>query len=155
MNFPIRSRCVVLRYLRLFFKKNTLFILYRYVVFDQVFYFITICCYILIFLISVLIKKGLVIKTSLDLIYILPYYFYLVLVICYFYLAKTNLTIISIPYLNHVYDKQRKIISPWWFVYVVYCHSLKYFFPRMAFSNVLRIVAKEMILVANYGGDLW
>ena len=33
-------------------------------------------------------RKGLETETSPDLIYILPYYFYLVHVICYFYLTK-------------------------------------------------------------------
>ena len=48
--------------------------------------------YLLIFLISALVKRGFVIETSLDLIYILPY-FYLVHVIYYIYLMKTNLPI--------------------------------------------------------------
>ena len=38
-------------------------------------------------------QKGLVVETSLDLVYILPYYFYLVLFIYYFYLTKINLSI--------------------------------------------------------------
>ena len=52
-------------------------------------------------------KKGLVVETSPDLIYILPYYSSLVHVFCNFYLTKINL-FISIPYPNQVYDKQRK-----------------------------------------------
>ena len=48
-------------------------------------------------------KKGLVVKTSLNLIYILPYYLYLVHAIYYFYLTKINL-FISIPYPNQGYD---------------------------------------------------
>ena len=52
-------------------------------------------------------KKGLVVETSLDLIYILPYYSSLVHVFYNFYLTKMNL-FISIPYPNQVYDKQRK-----------------------------------------------
>ena len=52
-------------------------------------------------------KKGLVVETSLDLIYILPYYSSLVHVFYNFYLTKINL-FISIPYPNQVYDKQRK-----------------------------------------------
>ena len=60
-------------------------------------------------------KKGLVVETSLDLIYILPYYSSLVHVFYNFYLTKINL-FISIPYPNQVYDKQRKNIY----------HALKY-----------------------------
>ena len=52
-------------------------------------------------------KKGLVVETSLNLISILPYHFYLVHVIYYLCLTKTNL-FISIPYPNQVYEKQRE-----------------------------------------------
>ena len=58
------------------------------------------------------IKKGFVAEISLDLIYILLCYFYLVHIIYYFYLTKINL-FIYIPYPNKVYDKQRKNISQW------------------------------------------
>ena len=53
----------------------------------------------LIFQISRRTKKGLVVEISFDLIYILPYYFYLVHVIYYFYLTKINL------FLFHVLTK--------------------------------------------------
>ena len=66
-----------------------------------------VCSCLLIFLISVLIKIRLVIETSLDLICILPYYFYLVHVIYYFYLTKTNLPIYFYS-ISQVYDKQRQ-----------------------------------------------
>ena len=46
-------------------------------------------------------------------IYIFPYYFYLVHVMYYLYLTKINL-FISIPYPNQVYDKEKNI-SQWWF----------------------------------------
>ena len=50
-------------------------------------------------------NKGLVIETSLDLIYLLPSYFYLIHVIYYFYLSKISLSIyfysISQPSLWH------------------------------------------------------
>ena len=51
-------------------------------------------------------KKGLVVETSLDLIYILPYYFYLVHVFYYFYPTKTN--VYSFLFYIPSYDKQRK-----------------------------------------------
>ena len=107
---------------------NKLFILYRSVAFDWFSHFITICSYILSFFIYHLliiwsyskiirlvfmkccirpVKKDLAIETSLDLIYILPYYFYLVHVIYCFHLTKIDL-FIFIPYPNQVYDKQRK-----------------------------------------------
>ena len=53
----------------------------------------------LIFQISRRTKKGLVVEISFDLIYILPYYFYLVHVIYYFYPTKINL------FLFHVLTK--------------------------------------------------
>ena len=71
-------------------------------IFSCFFYLLFIC-----YLTEKLIKKGLVVETSLVLKYILPYYFYLVHVIYYFCLAKINL-FISIPYPNQVYAKQKK-----------------------------------------------
>ena len=53
------------------------------------------------------IKKGLVVETSLNLINILSYYFYLVHVIYYFYLTKINLSV-CFHSISQVYDKQRK-----------------------------------------------
>ena len=48
-------------------------------------------------LITIKNKKGLVVETSLGLIYILPCYFYLVHVIHYFYLTNINLPVIPYP----------------------------------------------------------
>ena len=83
-------------------------------------------------------------KTSLDLIYILPYYLYLVHIIYYLYLTKTNLSI-SISYLNRICDKQRKKT----FLCVDLCvlHNVMLWnisFPGwwMVFSKVLLVVAK-------------
>ena len=61
---------------------------------------------------SRLIKKGLVVETSLDVIYILPYYFSLVHVIYYSYLFKINLSIYFYS-ISQRYDKQEKNISQW------------------------------------------
>ena len=38
---------------------------------------------------------------------------------------------------------KEKTISQWLFVFVVQCHALKYFFPRMAFSSVLWVLPKK------------
>ena len=58
-------------------------------------------------------KKGLVVETSLDLIYILPYYFYLVHVIHYFYLTKINLSInfYSISQPNSFHTEKQGLID--------------------------------------------
>ena len=74
------------------------------------------------------------------------------ILIYYFYLTKINLftsanyIFISISYPNQVYDKQRKNISQWWFAYLI-CHTLIYFFPRVVFSSVLRVVTKKKFLL--------
>ena len=63
---------------------------------------------------------------------------------------------ISILYSNQVYEKQQqlqKVICQWLFVCVL-CHSLKYFFPRMAFPSVLQVVPKYFLsptMVAAFG----
>ena len=69
-------------------------------------------------------KKRLVVETSLDLIYILPYYFYLVHGIYYYFLTKINL-FISIPYVIYV-------------CFTMPCSEI--FFSRMVFSSILWIV---------------
>ena len=60
----------------------------------------------------------------------------------YFYQTKINLSI-SIPYPNQVYDKQKKTFLSG-DLCDVYCHALEYFFSRMAFSSVLRVVTKKI-----------
>ena len=84
-------------------------------------------------------KKGLVVQTSPDLTYILPYYFYLFHVIYYFYLTKINVYL----FLFHIPTKfinEEKSISQWWFVCVV-CSEI------FTFSSVLRVVPKTILLL--------
>ena len=98
-------------------------------------------------------KKGLVVETSLDLIYILPYYFSLVHVIYNFYLSIC--LIISIPYPNQVYDKQRK---KYFSVVICVCCIMscsEIFFPKMVLSSVLQVTPKKIFLSpTNHGNDL-
>ena len=112
-------------------KQKTLFTLYTQLIIDYFFNFITICFYISCFFIYHLssiwsYSKIIHLRTSLNLMHILPYYFslldynslYFSTNIYYFYLTKINL-FIFIPYSNQVYDNQRKNISQWCFVCVV------------------------------------
>ena len=107
----------------------------------------------LIFQISRRTKKGLVVEISFDLIYILPYYFYLVHVIYYFYLTKIN-RFISIPYPNHVYDKQRKNHFS-----VVICVCCAMSCSEIFFSQdgifQCSIGSTKKKIVANHAGNLW
>ena len=128
VNFPIRSRCVlkaiihrkkqwiVLCYLRkfLFFIYCTgminFSILSQFVPIFHIYLSIIYQLYDLIlreYCCIRPIKEGLVFETSLDLICILSYCFYLVHVIYYFYLTKFNLSIYFYS-ISQVYDKQRK-----------------------------------------------
>ena len=100
-------------------------------------------------------KKGLAVETSLDLIYILPYYFYLVHVIYYFNLTKINL-FISIPYPNQVYDKHRK---KHFSVVICVCFIMSCSEIFLSQEDVFQRstgCTKNIFLVTNHGGgDLW
>ena len=93
-------------------------------------------------------KKGLVVKTSLGLIYILPYYFYSFHVIHNIYLTKIIvylfINICHIP-ITFMINKAKKHFS---LVICVYCKylALKYFFPRMVVSSVSQVVPKNILL---------
>ena len=100
-------------------------------------------------MLSWLIKKGLVVKSSVDWIYILPYYFCLVHAIYYFYLTKINLFIYFYSISQPSFWKTKKKS----FSVVIYVCCTEYFFPRIAFSSILRFVPK-IFLVANHGGNL-
>ena len=79
-------------------------------------------------------KKGLVVETSLDSIYILPYYFFLSS--CYLQLlSNQNQSVYLFPFhipINFLINKEKNVCQ-WWFVCVV-CHTWKYFFQDGTFQ---------------------
>ena len=102
---------------------------------------------------SRLIKKGLVVETSLDVIYILPYYFSLVHVIYYSYLFKINLSIYFYS-ISQRYDKQEK---KYFSVVIRVCCIMSCSEIFLYQDGVFRCsmgCTKKFFLVSDYSGDL-
>ena len=96
------------------------------------------------------IKKGLVVETSLDLLYILPYYVYLVHVIYYFYLNKINL-FISIPDHKFMINKKKHISVVICVSWIMSCSDI-FLSQDGVFQNSTG--CKKNFLVTDHGGDL-